>query len=649
MTHNPNTRPAAAELVANSAAEEDAARSGADTLGFGGSAATQVSSLEPALWRRLNDPANLADCVRAWLALQCQLIDGASRGLVVLATETPNNFEASAFWPEGSGSSAALGAVAEVALRERRGVASGDGSLQSADPVGLSHVAFPVLLEAELKGAVAISLRGNRPDDVKAALRQLQWGVVWIRDRMRQSRVGQQDRLLDRSSAALDLLGGALDYQGFEPAAMATVTSLAVRCACSRVSLGFLDGPTVSVKIISHSAQFGRQMNLVSCLGAAMDEALDQRSLVLYPSPPDMIVATSAHAELSRAQQDSHILTTPLLVGDHFVGAMTFERASDEPFDPETIKTIELVASVIGPILEEKRLNDRWIGAKIWESFQRQIARLIGPGYFARKIAAIAFVGAIVLMSLLNGEFQVKADAQIEGLVRRAVVAPYDGFLKDAGSRAGDTVEAGAVLASLEDRDLLLERLKWITERQQHLFEYDKALATRQPATINVVRTQIDQADAQIKLIDEQLSRTKLRSPIAGQIVSGDLSQLIGAAVQRGQVLFEIAPLESYRVILDVDEREIGFIEPRQKGELVVTALPNDILTFVIDKITPLAEARSGRNVFRVEGLVDGDVSALRPGMEGLGKIDIGRRNQAWIWLHPIVDWWRIWSWRWTR
>ena len=121
------------------------------------------------------------------------------------------------------------------------------------------------------------------------------------------------------------------------------------------------------------------------------------------------------------------------------------------------------------------------------------------------------------------------ADAQIEGLVRRAVVAPYDGFIKDATARAGDTVDQDNVLATLEDSDLLLERLKWVTERQEHLYEYDKALAARQPATINVIRSQIDQADAQIKLHDEQIARVKLRSPIAGLVVSGDLSQLIGA------------------------------------------------------------------------------------------------------------------------
>jgi multidrug resistance efflux pump len=275
------------------------------------------------------------------------------------------------------------------------------------------------------------------------------------------------------------------------------------------------------------------------------------------------------------------------------------------------------------------------------------VVRLFGPGHLVRKLIAAAIVAVALFVGFARGTYTVNADARIEGIVRRAVVAPYDGFIKEANVRAGDRIANGQVLGSLEDRDLLLERLKWVTERQQHLYEYDKALAAGQPAAINVIRAQIAQADAQIKLIDAELTRIELRAPIAGLIISGDLSQLIGTAVQRGQVLFEIAPLDAYRVILQVDERDVRSIEPGQKGDLIVTALPNSDLPFVVDKITPIAEAQAGRNLFRVEGRLTENPRQLRPGMEGIGKIKIGRRNLAWIWLHPLLDWLRIWSWHW--
>ena len=37
----------------------------------------------------------------------------------------------------------------------------------------------------------------------------------------------------------------------------------------------------------------------------------------------------------------------------------------------------------------------------------------------------------------------------------------------------------------------------------------------------------------------------------------------------------------------------------------------------------------------------------LRPGMEGVGKVEIGERRLAWIWTHKIVYWLRMFSWSW--
>jgi hypothetical protein len=609
--------------------------------------ADRVAYLEPALWKRLADARTDADMARAWLALQCQMIEGATRGLLLLQTRQPNNYEAVAYWPEGSGRFPPLAEVAEAAMRERRGVARADVPGGFPEPGAPAHIGFPITADKQLQGAVAVSLQSGGAENVRLAMRQLQWGVAWIRDRLAQQRNDAQSHLLDRARAALDLLGNALEHERFEAAAMATVTALAMRCQCARVSLGMLEGRTVTVKVISHSAQFGRQMNLVSQLGAAMEEAIDQRCMIIFPAPSDQVIGTSAHAELSKVQRDGHVLTVPMLVADRFVGAMTFERTPDLAFEQETVELVELVAAVVGPVLEEKRQNDRWIGIKVVEAAKHQVERLVGPGYLGRKLALMAAAAAVLFLLVAKDTYRVDADARIEGLVRRAVVAPYDGFIAASAVRAGDGVHAGDLLAALEDRDLVLERLRWVTERQQHVFEYDKALAARQPAQINVIRSQIDQAAAQINLIDEQLARVKLTSPIDGLVVSGDLSQLIGASVQRGQVLFEIAPLEGYRVILDVDERQVGAVEPGQPGALLTTALPNQPWPFVIDKITPIAEVKSGRNVFRVEGRLTQSSERLRPGMEGIGKIEIGRRSLAWIWTHPLTDWLRIWAWQW--
>ena len=40
-------------------------------------------------------------------------------------------------------------------------------------------------------------------------------------------------------------------------------------------------------------------------------------------------------------------------------------------------------------------------------------------------------------------------------------------------------------------------------------------------------------------------------------------------------------------------------------------------------------------------------VKMLRPGMQGIGKINAGQERMIWIWTHEIIDWLRLWVWSW--
>ena len=117
--------------------------------------------------------------------------------------------------------------------------------------------------------------------------------------------------------------------------------------------------------------------------------------------------------------------------------------------------------------------------------------------------------------------------------------------------------------------------------------------------------------------------------------------------VSRGEVLLNLAPLDAYRVVLQVDERSIADIESGQVGQLILKALPQDQFAFVVEKITPVSEAMEGRNRFRVEAKLTEGMELLRPGMEGSGKIMIDRRSLHWIWTHDIVEWFKMWLWYW--
>jgi len=135
-------------------------------------------------------------------------------------------------------------------------------------------------------------------------------------------------------------------------------------------------------------------------------------------------------------------------------------------------------------------------------------------------------------------------------------------------------------------------------------------------------------------------------APFDGTVVKGDLSQQLGSPVEQGKVLFELAPLDAWRVILKVDERDIGHVQVGAPGELVLAALPGQSWPFTVKKLTPISVAEEGRNHFRVEAELGPGAPRLRPNMEGVGKVDSGRASLLWIWTRSLVDWVRLAWWK---
>lgn len=626
---------------------ETGRQDGADSSGDESAPQGKAIFLDQTLWHRLAAPGDQENYLNAWLTLQCRMVEQASRAVVVIGPPNTGPFKPVTYWPHRF-DEPAINAAAEMALAERRGIAKGAKPGAGAGTANNScQVAYPIIVDDALHGVVAMEVVGASGSDLRMVMRQLQWGTAWVRLMLAQDSDRDKRSALERVSAVIDSVGSIIEIEGFRGACNAIATDLALRTETERVSIGFVRRGHAAVVAISHSAHFGKRMNLVRLLGQAMDEAIDQRDTLLYPPVGETALSYIKHEELGRAHGARHLLTVPMVLSERFIGAFTFERTTDNPFDQETIDLADAVAAAVGPILHEKRQNDRWLMVKAFDSLGMQIKRLVGPGHVGRKLAFAALLAIGVFFSFARGEYRVTADASISGLVQRAISAPFDGFIASAPVSAGDRVKKGQLLVALDDKELVLERLRWVTTRTQKRLEYERAIATGKRADMNIFRAQVRQAEARIKLIDAQLARSRMLAPFDALIVSGDLSQKIGAAVRRGDVLFELTPLAKYRVTLMVDESEYAQIKAGQEGRIVFTALPDRSFGFEVTKVTPVAQSEGGKNTFRVEGRLKRPTPRLRPGMQGAGKIEIEERPLIWIWTRKLVDWVRLATWRW--
>lgn len=595
-----------------------------------------------ALWQQLLGAHDLSSYAGAWLALQCRALAVPARGAVFLrasaeAGGAPAMARVAAHPPHAENDT--WQDIADSVLEQGRGlvsepeVAGGRTLVTLGCPVHEEEGGVAAIVVAEIEAAGGAQ--------VARAMEALRWGVAGLELMfLRQDRATAR-RQLARNKVALEVMAAALAASDFHASALATVTALASALHCDRASWGVVSGLEVHVEAMSHSAQHAPKMGLVRAIAAAMEDALHATGTVA--------ALTRDTPGLRALVQESGLGQVLAVPGHHdgaYRGVLLLER-DGEPFDDEARQTAEALMAFLLPVLETRRRAAlggmerlRQAGREAWRDF-------LAPHSTLRRYVVGGLLGVLLLLAVIPAPWRVTANVVLEGAEKRAVVAPFDGFLAAAPVRAGDLVQPGQVLCAIDDRDLRLEQLKWVSQLAQYQGQFQQALGEHDRAKANISLAQSQQADAELRLVATRLARTQLAAPIAGLVLTGDLSQRLGSRVSQGEVLYEIAPLRDYRVVLKVDERYIADIARHQRGKLVLSSLPDESFPFEVTRLTAIAVAEGGINYFRVEGRLLETRPALRPGMEGVGKVTAGYRPLLWVWMQPVIDWLRLWTWRW--
>jgi multidrug efflux pump subunit AcrA (membrane-fusion protein) len=589
-------------------------------------------------WRQFGAARSAEEFCGSWLAIQCAAIGEVSDGVVVLQKPGTTAMVPVAFFPENPSNRTKLAEVTERALKEGQGVV-----LRLAED--RSQLAHPVQVDGELRGVVGLELEPRADPQVRAAMRELQWGSGWLEVLLRRHADPQEAARL-RLKLALDLVSALLEHEGLAEGGAALVTELATRLGCDRATLGIFQAGKIRIRAVSHSGQFDKRANLLGFAAEAMEEAIDQRAMVAFPAPNEGAALVSrAHEQLVREAGAGAAASFPLEASGRIVGALTLERPPGFELDAPSVELAEAVAAVCGPIVALKLAAERSLAARALELAQKYWGRLVGPRHALLKLVAAGTAAVVLFLAFATGTYRVSADAAVEGEVLRALSAPIAGFVKEAPRRAGDAVKQGELIGRFDDRDLKLERVRLASQQGQYLKQYREAMAKHERPQAAIALAQLDQVGAQLSLVDEQLARIELAAPFDGVIVSGDLSQKLGAPVERGQVLFEVAPLDSFRIALQVEEHEFAWVAVGQRGSLAVNSIPHERFPFTVTKVTAVNSVKDGKNRFRVEARLDAPPGRLRPGMEGVGKIEVDERKLLWIWTHALVDRLRLWVW----
>lgn len=577
--------------------------------------------------------------IRSWFTLQSQVITGLQLAYVDLhGTGVPPDGLTVAY-PDSLDSTVELSLAAQLARRSGAPVTG--TTICKNDGSSILRIAYPMKLGQQADGALVVEVKAAQ-DRQAAVLQLLKWGESWL------NLVIEQRGEEPDSQGYKRLIQTGMAQQDYHGTLTVVLALLRIRTACTRVALGRSTDNGVKLEAVSELGDLDSRSVRIKSIESAMTEALHNGNTVSCSNSASELNDLPQQRRLLETANLSGVCCVPLSQGMRDPLVLCFEYANGFGDESNRRSACEEGATLVVPLLELQRELRRPWWYRLKSLCQEGIQQLLDVNGRTKRIALTVSGLLLLLFAVSSGEYRVPAQATLQGAVQRAVVAPFDSYMLDATARAGHEVAKGDLLASLDDRELIGERRRLRGEQGELTEQHRQAVVTLDHGKAKIIEAQLEQARAKLSLIQDQLSRTELRAPLAGLVISGDWSRSLGVPVQRGDLLYQIAPLDEYQVVMEVSDRDVAELQVDQQGSLTLSAIPREKVRFTVTGISRMAPEVAAEPAFRVEAVLNDTLQGMRPGMQGIAKIEVGEHRRWWIWTHDLTDWvrlklWRIW------
>jgi multidrug efflux system membrane fusion protein len=195
---------------------------------------------------------------------------------------------------------------------------------------------------------------------------------------------------------------------------------------------------------------------------------------------------------------------------------------------------------------------------------------------------------------------------EIRGEVEGRVIA--------VNAERGAFVREGEPLAriDLRDRQARLEQAR--AQLEQHRIQYEAALELRnQNLTSEVqiaeVRARLVSSEAMLRDIELEIERTTVRAPFDGVVQEREIE--VGDLVRIGDKIAELVDTDPIIVVGDVNEREIGDLNPGRTGTAILS--DGSSVEGIVRYVAPMANP--GTRTFQVELAVPNPNRKFRAGI----------------------------------
>jgi multidrug efflux pump subunit AcrA (membrane-fusion protein) len=365
----------------------------------------------------------------------------------------------------------------------------------------------------------------------------------------------------------------------------------------------------------------------------------------------------------------SHVISAavaPMLNADkELVGALFAESTAEGFFDPaagskelaQSRRLTEFLATHLGRVIVAAQDYQSLPFLAATRRMRDAHSAVTGP-HRRRVLLRLAAVAAIIVAILLYPKLDtIEGNCGLQPMQRSVVVPEVPGRVEKVFVREGSTVKKGDPIAQLDKFRIETELSKLAQDKLRLENEAKRLSGQGDEASAQVALNEARSADEQEKLLRADLEATTLRAPIDGRVLTKDIELHTGEFIQAGTPFAEVAGLDRWEVQAEIPEKQIGSLEKRFAAD-AKSAID---LSFILysqsahtfrtrierhDQVSAVAYPREKENVFIVTvqdvPVPDEIKAALRPGLTGRAKVELGRKPLIAIWATKIANWARL-------
>lgn len=270
-------------------------------------------------------------------------------------------------------------------------------------------------------------------------------------------------------------------------------------------------------------------------------------------------------------------------------------------------------------------------------------------------------ISSIKKTSVLTGKIEprdeIEIKPQISGIIAEVNVEPGDEVregdviarikvIPDESSLSTAQNRVAVAEIDLEEKRLAYERTKALYEKKfesKEKYEQDLTAYQRSSQELEAARDQLSIIKDGVSNTNAQQSNTLVRATITGLVL--EVPVKVGSSVIQantmndGTTIAKIADMNDLLFKGKVDETEVGRLNEGMGMNIVIGAIPDNVLQANIEKISPIATEENGANTFELKAAIQHNENMkLRAGYSANATVTLNQADSVLVIPESVIE-----------